>query len=292
LGETVKSLLIRVAIDSGNIGYVGPINERTMEYVYIPIPTIETALTKRTYGTEKVRPQNTVFEGKVLADFMHTDKAKVRLDYDWIKDVWIERKLPANALKIHFDPEFEENTYGDFWGNRIPSDLSLSDAQDEETHLFFYAGLAPYPKCFEKQSQYQIKSSQIYNMNVYVIGHFEIERIYSIRKDGDLSTFKKELGTNAHFIEREYLKGFEKHPIKAEREHFSNLVIIKGKKKGSRGLLPKAIRLTKWSDRKRTYVPTELGEIVGLGPNRGIRQTPHLDSNSASSLLDEIDSTI
>ncbi|MCJ7430025.1 hypothetical protein MUO83_02260 [Candidatus Bathyarchaeota archaeon] len=288
----MKSLLIRVAIDSGNMGYIGPIDERTMEYVYIPIPTIETALTKRTYNTERVWPRNTVFEGKVLADFMHTDRAEVRLDYDWIEQVWIERKLPANSLKIHFDPEFDGNTYGDSWGNRIPSDLILPSALDEEIHLFFYAGLAPYPKCFEKRSQHQIISSQKYSMNVYVIGHFEIEGIYSIRKEGDLSTFEKELGTNAHFIEKEHLKGLEKYPIKAEREHFSNLVIVKGKKKESRGLLSKAIQLTKWSERKRAYIPTELGEIVGLKPNRGIRQTPHLDSNSTSSLLDEIDSTI
>lgn len=287
----MKSLLIRIGIDSGNMGYVGPIDERTMEYVYIPIPTVETTLTNRTYSTEKVWPQNTVFKGKVLSDFMHTNKAWVRLDYDWVKDTWIERKLPSNVLKIHFDPEFEENTYGDFWGNRIPSDLSIVDPLDEEMHLFFYIGLAPYPKCFEQLSQHQIRKNQTYNMNVYVIGHFEIERIYSIRKDGDLSTFKKELGKNAHFIEKEHLKGLNEHPIKTEREHFSNLVFIKGKKKNSRGLLQKAIQLTKWSERKRTYIPTKLGKIAGLGPSSGIRQTPHLDCDSTYSLLDEIDST-
>ena len=266
--------------------------------MFIPIPTSETALTGRTYGTEKVLPRNTIFEGKVLADFMHTDNAKVCLDYDWVesarvkKDVWIERKLPADILKIHFDPEFGGNTYGDFWGNRIPSDLSSFNGQDGEMHLFFYAGLAPYPKCFEKRLQCRIRKSQTYNMNVYVIGHFEIKRAYSIRRDGDLSTFNKELGTNAHFIEKEHLKGLEEHPIKAEREHFSNLVIIKGKKNGSRGLLPKAIQLTEWSDNKRAYVPTDLGKIVGLGPNTGIRQTPHLDSDSTISLLDAIDSAV
>jgi hypothetical protein len=127
-------------------------------------------------------------------------------------------------------------------------------------------------------------------MSVYLIGHLEVNELYSLRRQGDLSDFKNELATNAHFIEREHLKGLEEHPIKAERDHFSNLVIVKGKKKGSRGLLPRAIQLTKWNGKKGKYVPTNDGDDVRMGPNPGIRQTIRLDSKDTALVLNKTDS--
>ena len=36
---TMRSLVMRVGIDTGNIGYIGPVSARTNHYVYIPVPS-------------------------------------------------------------------------------------------------------------------------------------------------------------------------------------------------------------------------------------------------------------
>jgi hypothetical protein len=283
----MQGRLIRVGIDLGNVGYVGPVSEKTMDYVYIPLPTQKNALVKRTYGNETALPEGKTFKGKFLSDLMHTDNAQVCVGKEDKKKIWEEGS--AHSLKIHFDPEFKRFTYGDFWGNRVPRNFDSPDSRREERHLFFYAGLAPYPECFERRIQYQIKNSQRYNMNIYLIAHFKIKRIYSVEKDKDLDKFRKELATNAHFIEKEHLKGLKELKKKG---HFSKLIIVKGQRKDSRGLLPKAIRLTRWDLKKRVYVPVGIGEKTGIKPNTGIRQTPHLDHKKTSILLDEINSLV
>lgn len=292
------SLVIRVGIDSGNIGYVGPVSAETHHYVYIPVPTWQKALSKRKYGDQQVSPINRTFTNKTLAQFMHTDKAEVYVEFDWTHydggSNWTRYKIwetdSANNLKIHLDPEFEGLTYGDFWGSRFPRYFDSPKSENNERHMFFYAGLSPFPDCFQKRTQEEIRKQQTYHMDTYLIGHIKIKRVYSIEKDKDLEQFEKELGTNAHFIEKEHLKPFSAKSSDNEREHFSKLVIAKGAKKGSRGLLLEAIRLTSWNDRSGKYCPTDDGKTVGMKPNPGIRQVLYLNDKKTRKLLDVVDS--
>jgi hypothetical protein len=282
----LQGLLIRVGIDSGNVGYVGPIYWKTREFVYLPLPAKKESITSRTYGSEKVTQTHgcRFFKDKFLADFMHIDRAKVCVGYDWKRQQELFEKAPAHSLKIHLDPEFDGLTYGDYWRavGRIPKSFDSEDWQNER-HVFFYAGLAPYPKCFRNRIRYTIKRTQEYQMNVYLIAHFKVKTMYSIEKHGNLDNFSKEIGTNAHFIEKEHIEGLK-------GGHSSKLVVIKGQKKESRGLLPKAIQLSVWSDRKRMYVPYGVGNELGIKEAWAIRQTNTLNSVKTSLLLDKIDS--
>lgn len=285
----MNSLVIRVGIDSKNMGYVGPVSCKTKHYVYIPVPTWQKASTKRTYGNQLVSPRSRTFAKGVLADFMHTDKAAVYVEYDWTKDTKVHETDSAKHLKVHVDPEFEGLTYGDFWGPRLPHDFGLPENEDEERHMFFYAGLAPFPSSFQIRTKKKIREKQTYNMGVYLIGHMKVKKVYSVQLDKNLEIFRKELRTNAHFIEKEHLKPHNNRLSAFERNHFSKLAIVKGTVKGSQGLLSKAIPLTSWNVRVGKYCPTEDGKIVGIKPNPGIRQVLRLDDKKTRRLLDLID---
>lgn len=290
-GNKMHSLFIRVGIDSGNIGYVGPVSAKTDHYVFIPIPAWQKASTKRTYGNQMVSPRSSTFTEGALANLMHTDKARVYVvEYDWTRKKDVYETNSAKHLKIHLDPDFEGLTYGDFWGSRFSHDFDSAKSENEDRHMFFYAGLAPFPDCFQTRTQREIRQAQKYHMDVYIIGHIKVKRVYSVQRDKNLEGFEKELGTNAHYIEKEHLKPYDKKLGNDERKYFSKLVIAKGKSKGSRQLLPKAIQLTTWNNRSRKYCPTDIGKIVGIKPNTGIRQILYLDDKKTRQLLDIIDS--
>lgn len=107
----MKAMLLRVGIDKGCGGCLGPIfQDGTFEY--IPIPEMEDTREKRTfYNTQGIKNRPFSF--------------------------YTPKKI--HRQPIHFDPEFETFTYGDATSKR-KSLLKL----DMNDLLVFYAGLEPY----------------------------------------------------------------------------------------------------------------------------------------------------
>lgn len=105
----MQALLIRVGVDSGNGGALGPIyDDGTFDFV--PIPERRESSETRTYSD---------IEG------VHGNLFSEHVDDEHANDV------------IHSDPEFETYTYGD--PNKREQLLQLS----EDDYLIFYAGLQP-----------------------------------------------------------------------------------------------------------------------------------------------------
>lgn len=114
----MKTVLIRVGIDSGYGGNVGPIFEDG-SFEYVPIPESSKTNEKRRYNNTEGR------SGKYYSYFVD-EACRDRL--------------------LHFDPEFETFTYGDhLTKSKIFKDLEKGD------YLIFYAGLRPY----ESNSQFK-----------------------------------------------------------------------------------------------------------------------------------------
>ncbi len=108
-----KALLLRVGIDRGTGGALGPIFvDGTFEY--IPIPERERTRDRRTYATLLGR------QGRSLADYLPRKLAEAR---------------------PHVDPDFATATYGDA-APRKCGQLSKLNPGD---FLVFYCGLTPYP---------------------------------------------------------------------------------------------------------------------------------------------------
>lgn len=116
----MKAVLIRVGIDSGRGGDVGPIFEDGLfEYVPIDQPKEEKTTETRRYNNTKGR------SGKYYSYFV-AEKFRNEI--------------------IHFDPEFTTFTYGDHLKkSKIFSKLNQGD------FLIFYVGLKPY----EANSQFR-----------------------------------------------------------------------------------------------------------------------------------------
>lgn len=108
-----KALLLRVGMDRGARGALGPIfDDGTFEY--IPIPEREVTLDDRTYVTLLGS------HGRPLADFL-------------------PRRLAG--AHPHVDPDFQSVTYGDAL---LRKRRQLSQVQPHDL-LVFYCGLAPFP---------------------------------------------------------------------------------------------------------------------------------------------------
>lgn len=117
----MKALLLRIGIDTGTDGALGPLFEDG-SFEYIPLSERWPSREGRTYGNTLGR------NGKPLSTY-----------------------LPKNISKrmIHFDPEFDTFTYGDPTSKRKYL-LKL----EEGDLLVFYAGLTPYPKNEQKAALY------------------------------------------------------------------------------------------------------------------------------------------
>lgn len=107
----MKAMLLRVGIDTGSGGTLGPIFEDD-SFEYIPIP--EDWEDKRNYGNEIGK------QGRPLSTY-------------------VPKKLKTRGM--HLDPEFKTYTYGDPTNKRS----SLLKLQKDDL-LVFYAGLKPYDK--------------------------------------------------------------------------------------------------------------------------------------------------
>ncbi len=134
-----KALLLRVGMDRGAGGALGPIfDDGTFEY--IPIPEREETFDDRTYETLIGT------HGLPLADF-----------------------LPKRLARVHphVDPDFKSLTYGD----ALPRKRRQLSRLDQKDLLVFYCGLAPSPSAdrprlfiigyFEIQSVFNLQASTI-----------------------------------------------------------------------------------------------------------------------------------
>jgi hypothetical protein len=111
--NNMKALLLRVGIDKGCGGALGPIFEDG-SFEYIPIPEAkDNKIDNRTFSNTKG------ISGKYMADYL-------------------PKKIKNK--KIHFDPEFETFTYGDVSPPKNNYLLKL----EKNDLLVFYAGLTPY----------------------------------------------------------------------------------------------------------------------------------------------------
>jgi hypothetical protein len=121
----MKAMLLRVAIDKGTDGALGPIFEDG-SFEYIPISEDPDCVTKET-GTYK----NTIGRnGKSFSTYLS-------------KGIW-------NRI-LHFDPEFATFTYGD----PTPKRKDLLKLEKDDL-LVFYAGLTPYNNNKWKEALYII----------------------------------------------------------------------------------------------------------------------------------------
>jgi len=123
-GTNMKIMLLRIGIDKGTDGALGPIFEDG-SFEYIPISERDQNTTEtRTFSSTVGR------SGLPLSEF-----------------------LPAQIVsrKMHYDPEFESFTYGDPTSKRK---YLLKLVKDDL--LVFYAGLTPYKNNIQKEALYII----------------------------------------------------------------------------------------------------------------------------------------
>ncbi|AKB67660.1 Nmad3 family putative nucleotide modification protein [Methanosarcina mazei] len=119
----MKAMLLRVGIDTGSGGTLGPIF-KDGSFEYIPIPEGYLSEEDKTYGNTIGR------KGLPLSTYV----------FKSLKDVG-----------MHFDPEFKTYTYGDPTSKRS----SLLRLQKNDL-LVFYAGLKPYNQKKEEAALYII----------------------------------------------------------------------------------------------------------------------------------------
>ena len=280
----MKGFLIRVGIDttSKNIGYCAPVFPDN-SFEYIPLPELDIATSeKHTYGSLESRNQK---YGGVLSDFMHEDKHEyVRTDGEPFYHSLDENYEPllAKDLTPHFDPEFETNTFGDFWmksggrTGRIPQSLKQGDI------VFFYSGLSEYSAQIYKSRRtwHKLKKYQIHKKCVFLTGFLKIQKIFDIRNKNDILKYSSEIQNNAHY------KFYEGDQINCVKYNLP-MAILKGDDESR--LLRKAIRLNVWDPELRKYSPTDFGERIGLKPLSGVRIMKWLNESRCSDILDVID---
>jgi hypothetical protein len=137
----MKTVMIRVGIDSGCGGIQGPLFlDGTFEY--IPIPD-DHVVDDRTYGNTKGR-----HSGSHIG--YHSDNCGSLIDY-----FPLSRQSKMMNQSIHFDPEFETYTYGD--PTRPKSSLKKLEEGDM---LIFFCGLEGLD--FECEPA------------IYLMGYFEV----------------------------------------------------------------------------------------------------------------------
>jgi len=195
-------VLLGIGADGKNSNPVGPVHEDG-RFEYIPIPeTVEETTEKRTYGSESFRFQsNTCF-----ADYLN-----------WIKPGGDDsrKKSTKEAITnhpLHYDPDFENLTYGESSGRSEYIDRLL-DLEPNKDAVAFYAGLA-----------------QNGRKHRYLIGYFVVNEVVHLKGVSDEER-KHRFQDNRHNAHAKRYFGI------GESKH-EELVIVDGKEPG--GLLEKA----------------------------------------------------
>jgi hypothetical protein len=185
----MQVVLLRVGIDSGSGGIHGPLFvDGSFEYIPIPDGFKGKSVDKRTYGNTIGR------KGRKLADYFPES-----------------RREKVSDQSIHFDPEFETNTYGDPTSPKA----RLRDLEQGGL-LVFYAGLEGWDfSC---------------SPALYIIGFLDVVRA------GRAGSFSKKeaaqmFGGNFHFMHKEVFE-----------DQKERLVLVKGSSNSR--LLTKAVRIS------------------------------------------------
>ena len=205
--------MIHIAADTSNIGTVGicgPIfKDKNFEY----IPIKESKITSETITYTSLASRNRKF-GSSLSYFVPSD---------------IQNDI------VHYDPDFDHFTYSDPTNSMRGGMLRKLEQGD---FIFFVASLVPFRKeVYVKNIRKIISANQKGNMVKYIIGYFEIAKIFSLEKNNNtlkvlepknsISKYYYQIKHNAHY--------------KRVKDRFT---IVIGKKDRKNGLLSHAIPLT------------------------------------------------
>jgi hypothetical protein len=131
----MKMCLLRVGIDTGSGGILGPLFKKN-RFEYVPIPEEREKSSGRTYGE---------IRGKKTSRYLYEFFPKTR-----------QRSVRDSIA--HYDPEFDTFTYGD--PTRPKRSLRYLCSGDL---LVFYAGLEPFGFVDDTKR------------GLYIIGYFEVE---------------------------------------------------------------------------------------------------------------------
>jgi len=159
-GKNLQVVLLRVGIDTGSGGILGPIFDNGT-FEFIPIPGSRDCL-GRTYGNTMGRHRR-----KLIDYFPNARKLKMQ-----------------NAL-LHFDPEFKSYTYGD----PTRPKQSLKKLKDGDL-LVFYAGLKDWENCKTPPG--------LYIIGYFVVKHTGIAN--DLKRDVRLKLFAKNWHIFANFL--------------------------------------------------------------------------------------------
>ena len=96
------------------------------------------------------------------------------------------------GVKVHYDPEFETFTYGEYMGKADPYTKNLLRLKPND-YLFFITSLQFSPGPYRRE--WWVKLDWAY----YIIGYFEIEEIFN-HKDISVAVVQHKLRNNAHII--------------------------------------------------------------------------------------------
>jgi hypothetical protein len=191
----MKGLLLRVGIDKGSGGCLAPIFENGL-FEYIPIPEIWPTSETKVYAT---------MEGEITGiPIVNFEIPKEKFRY----------------AQPHDDPDFISFTYGD---PTEPKRNQLSNLKPGNL-LIFYAGLKPYDRL-------KLKPKKGGKSRLYVIGYFDVEKVYDFKRIMDYDSVFKKMPNNAH--SKRYFRLKELNVKYLD----DKLVIVKGKSGSSERLL-------------------------------------------------------
>jgi len=145
----LRGFLLHTAADVTNLGVVGPIfSDGTFEF--IPINN-EYGVKTKSYN--RIPAKNKEF-GKMLSDFLPSTLS------DWA---------------VHFDPNFDNFTYGQPVDN-YPRSRVLENLKSDDV-IFFVSSLAPYDNETYANKDTFLKHYQIRRKNKYVFGFFTVQGV-------------------------------------------------------------------------------------------------------------------
>jgi Nucleotide modification associated domain 3 len=192
----MQVVLLRVGIDTGSGGIHGPLfKDGGFEFIPIRDKRNRFGVNKATYGNTKGKLRRR----PLVEYFPESRQTKVR-------DMW-----------VHYDPEFESNTYGD--PTRPKAGLKRLKRGDL---LVFYAGLEGWDfHC---------------GPSLYIIGYFEVEKVV-LAREHSWRAVKKDFGGNFHVRHRPVFD--------AQKDR---LLLVKGNRRSR--LLKRATRISVFGKNK------------------------------------------
>ena len=254
--------LLGVGADSTNSSPTPPVYPDN-RFEYIPIPESrgpEGTTERRTYGDSELRHQ----DGS-MADYL-----------DHIKPTEADgEKFTGDRLAewpLHYDPNFEDLTYGESTSRGAYTQVIRSLSEDDV--VAFYTGLSG------EDTNYTHR---------YIIGYFTVDDIIDfqdLRRDGEEVKFSDLPTDEQHNLIQKHSENAHAKRFEASGTIVDNdgLVIVDGKEPG--GLLDKAFRISQHTGGGHHYLTNELQEKLspeqGGNPERnaylgGIKQTHKLN---------------